>query len=189
MTPAKKTIIGVTGTHASGKDTVALYICEKYKLKSYSTSDEIRYEATRLNIDHGRASLFSLANKLRSEFGPGELALRALGRIEEDLALITAIRNVGEIKYLKKQTNLYLVSVDGPIEVRYERAKIRERLGDGKSLEEFRIAEEREMYASDVGQQLIPCMRLADYFMINDGSLDKLYGRTEEVMKAILHAI
>ena len=182
----RKIIIGVTGTHASGKDTVASYICEKYKLKSYSTSDEIRYEATKLNLDHSRTKMFVLANQLRERFGAGELARRALNRIKEDMAVITSIRNVGEIEYLKKQTDFYLISVDGPIEIRYERAVKRERLGDGKTLEDFRIGEEREMYASELGQQLIPCMKMADYFVINDGTIEKLDIRTEEVMKAIM---
>jgi len=182
----KKTIIGITGTHASGKDTVAEYISKKYNLKGYSTADEVRYEATKLGLDHSRANLFVLANKIRDKFGKGELAKRALNRAESNIALVTSLRNVGEIEYLQKQSNFYLISVDGPIEIRYERAKNRERIGDGKTLEEFRAAEEKEMYASESGQQLIPCMNLADYFVINDGTLERLRARTDEVMKAIL---
>ena len=182
----RKTIIGVTGTHASGKDTVAEYICEKYNLKSYSTSDEVRYEATKEGMDHSRASLFVVANKIRSQFGTGELARRALEHSKDDVALVTGIRNVGEIDYLKEHTNFYLISVDAAIEARYERARKRDRVGDGKTLEEFRAGEEKEMYQSEVGQQLIPCMRLADYFIINNGTLEELRGRTDEVMKTIL---
>ena len=185
----KKIIIGITGTHASGKDTVADYISKKYNLKSYSTSDEVRYEATKQGVDHSRASMFILANKIRKEFCAGELARRALGRIsdDEDVALVTGIRNIGEIEYLRERSNFYLISVDAPIEVRYERAIKRERAGDGKTLEEFRLAEEKEMYASEVGQQLIPCMRTADYFIINKGTLSELEARTGEVIKAILN--
>ncbi len=186
----KKIIIGVTGTHASGKDTVADYICKKYELKSYSTSDEIRYEASRLNMDHSRANLFVLANQIREHLGSGELAKRALNRVQldENMALITSIRNIGEIEYLKKHSNFYLISVDGPISIRFERAAKRERMGDGKTLEDFRMAEEKEMYANGAGQQLTPCMKMADYFIINDGTLEKLNERTDEVMKAILYS-
>ncbi|MDO8493555.1 MAG: AAA family ATPase [bacterium] len=187
--PDKKIIIGVTGTHASGKDTVAEHICKKYNLKSYSTSDEVRYEATSIGVDHSRASMFKLANKIRGEFGPGELAMRALARINRDeiVALVTGIRNIGEIEYLKKHANFHLISVDGPIEVRYERAHKRMRAGEQmKTFEEFREGEEKEMNQSDLGQQLIPCMRAADYFIVNDGSLEELEQRTDEVIKAIL---
>lgn len=186
---SKKTIIGITGTHASGKDTVADYISKKNNLKSYSTSDEIRHEATKLGIDHSRASLFKLANEIRGQFGLGELARRALDKVgaDKEMALITGIRNMGEIDYLKEHTNFYLISVDAPIEARYERAMKRERDGDGKTLEEFRIAGEKEMYDSEVGQQLIPCMRRADFFIINDSSLEDLNSRTDEIVKAILN--
>ncbi len=182
-----KNIIGITGTHASGKDTVADHISKIFKIKSYSTSDEVRYEATQQGIDHSRSSLFILANKIRVEFGAGELARRSLDKVQNNVAIITGIRNVGEIDYLKKHSNFFLISVDGPIEVRYERSKNRRRTGDAESLEDFRAAEEKEMNAGNNGQQLIACMRNADYFIINDGSLDDLNFRTDEVMKAIMH--
>ena len=181
-----KIIIGVTGTHASGKDTVADYICGKYNLKNYSTSDEVRYEATKRGLDHSRANLHDIANEIREKFGTGEWAKRALERMNENMAAVTAIRNIGEIEYLKKNSDFYLIAVDAPIEIRYERARGRDRIGDGKTLEEFRLGEERELNAGIAGQQLVPCMRMADYFILNDGTLEDLNNRTEEIMKAII---
>jgi dephospho-CoA kinase len=187
----KKTIIGVTGTLASGKDTVADYISKKYDLKNYSTSDEVRYEATKRGVDHARASLVQVANSIRSEMGLGELARRALERVSESekVALITGIRNVGEIKYLKENSNFYLISVDGPIEVRYERAKNRKRIGDGTTFEDFRNSEETELSNKEVGEhgiELLPCMRMGDFFIINDSTVEDLNMRVDEVVKAIL---
>ena len=185
-----KLIIGITGTHASGKDTVALRICERYSAENYSTGDEVRHEATKLLLDHSRFNLFTLGNKLREEFGSHVLALRALNRAHKhaDIALITGIRNVGEIEYLRKNSNFYLIAVDGPIGVRYQRATARKRIGEGKTLDEFRVSEEKEMNAGGSGQQLTPCMKLADYFILNNESLEKLFERTDEVAKAIMYA-
>lgn len=188
----KKTIIGVTGTLASGKDTVADHISKNYNIKSYSTSDEVRYEATKRGVDHTRASLVEVANSIRAEFGLGELAKRALERVTADdqISLITGIRNTGEVKYLKENSNFLLISIDGPIEVRYERAKQRGRIGDGTTFEDFRVSEERELSNKEVGEhgiELLPCMRMADFFIINDGSLDELKTRVDEVVKAILN--
>ena len=182
----KKLIIGVTGTHASGKDTVADYICTKYGSNNYSTSEEIGYELTLRGMDHSRPNKFAVANEIRENLGAGELARRALARVKENLAVVTAIRNVGEIKYLKENSNFCLIAVDAPIEMRYERAMGRERFGDGKTLIEFKAGEEKETNAGVNGQQLIPCMRLADYFIINDGTLGDLYNRVDEIAKAIL---
>ncbi len=190
----RKTIIGITGTLASGKDTVAEYICKKYNLKSYSTSDEVRHEATKRGLEHGRANMLKIANQVRADLGLGELAKRAIERVptNEMIALVTGIRNMGEIEYLKEQTNFYLISVDGPIDIRYKRAKNRKRIGDGTTFEAFRKSEEVELYNKDVGKhgiELISCMRAADYFMVNDGTLEDLNTRTDEVVKAILNQV
>lgn len=182
----KKLIIGVTGTHASGKDTVADYICKKFNTSNYSTSEEIGYELTERGMDHSRPNKFAVANEIRETLGTGELARRALNRVREDIAVVSAIRNIGEIEYLKQNSNFYLIAVDAPIDLRYERAALRERFGDGKTLAEFKAGEEQEINAGEKGQQLVPCMRLADYFIVNDGTLEHLKERIEEILNAIM---
>ncbi|MEK7071052.1 MAG: hypothetical protein AAB966_04550, partial [Patescibacteria group bacterium] len=113
----KSIIIGVTGTHASGKDTVAEYICKKYNTTNYSTSEEIGYELTTRGMDHSRPNKFTVANEIRETLGTGELAKRALIRVKEDIAVVSALRNIGEIEYLKQNSNFYLIAVDAPIGV------------------------------------------------------------------------
>ena len=177
----RKLIVGVTGTHASGKDTVASYICKKYNTSDYSTSEEIGYELTTRGMDHSRPNKFTVANEIRETLGTGELAKRAMARVKENIAVVSAIRNMGEIEYLKQNSNFYLIAVDAPIDMRYDRAMKRERFGDGKTLAEFKAGEEQEINAGIMGQQLVPCMRLADYFIVNDGTLEHLTERIEEI--------
>lgn len=184
-----KIIIGVTGTHASGKDTVAEYICQKYNTSNYSTSEEIGYELTKRGMDHSRPNKFIVANEIRETLGTGELAKRALNRVKEDIAVISAIRNPGEIEYLKQNSRFYLIAVDAPIDMRYDRAAKRERFGDGKTLADFKTGEEQEINAGITGQQLVPCMRLADYFILNDGTLEHLKERIEEILNAIMNRV
>jgi len=181
-----KLIIGVTGTHASGKDTVAGYICKKFNTTDYSTSAEIGYELDSRGMDQSRPNKFTVANELREALGTGELAKRALGRVREDIAVVSAIRNIGEIEYLKENSKFYLIAVDAPIDMRYDRAVKRERIGDGKTLAEFKAGEEQEIDAGITGQQLVPCMRLADYFIVNDGTIETLGERIEEILNAII---
>jgi dephospho-CoA kinase len=182
----KKVIIGVTGTISGGKDAVAEYICGKYNLKNYSLSDTIRAEATKRGQDHSRETLFALGNELRAGFGPEELAKRVLGLINERVAVVTSIRNLGEVAYFKENTNFYFISVDAPIELRYQRSIDRNRAGDSKTFEDFKDAEEKEMAGDKTKQQLVACMRAGDFFVINDGTLEKLYDRVDEIMKSIL---
>lgn len=191
MREGLRVVIGVTGTHASGKDTVAGLICERFETKDYSTSTEIGHELSLRGMDHSRANKVSVGNELRKRFGPGELARRALARASESFVVISAIRNVGEIEYLRQNSCFFLISVDAPIELRYKRSCHRERFGDGKTFSDFRALEDRERDAGATGQQLFPCMALADFSIVNDSTpehLRKCVGRVLDKILAWLDA-
>ena len=181
----KKIVIGITGTHGSGKDTAAEKICRRYKTKDYSTSTEIGYELTERGMDHSRPNKVVVANELREKFGAGELARRSLSRATEEIIVISAIRNVGEIEYLREHSNFFLISVDAPIELRYERVSKRERFGDGKTFEEFKAGEDRERDAGPTSQQLFPCMALADFSIVNDSDLENLNRQIEKAVDIV----
>ncbi|MBI3631904.1 MAG: hypothetical protein HY225_00440 [Candidatus Vogelbacteria bacterium] len=181
-----KKIIGVIGTISSGKDTVAEYICLTRKIKNFSFSDEIRQEATARGLSNARANLFNLANELRSNYGPDELARRVVNRIREDLAIVTSIRYPGELQFMRENSDFTLISVDAPIELRFQRSRERGRLGDGNTFEQFKSAEDNELRGGDPNLQFIRVMRAADYFIINDGTLEKLHNRVDEIVRAIL---
>jgi len=182
---SKKIVIGITGTLGSGKDTAAEYVCRRYKTQDYSTSTEIGYELTKRGMDHSRPNKVVVANELREKFGTGELARRCLARATEEILVISAIRNVGEIEYLRENSNFFLISVDAPIELRYERITKRERLGDGKTFEDFKVSEDRERNAGPTGQQLFPCMALADFTVINDSDLETFSRRIDQAIDIV----
>lgn len=182
-------IIGVTGTNASGKDTVADYLKDKYGFKNYSLSDEIRIEATQRGLSHERENLRTIGNELREKFAPNELAVRATNRITtdgEESIIVTSVRNPAEVEYLKNNfPNFKLIYVDAPVEMRYERSVARGRVGDGITLSDFRAAEAKELEGGKTGQQLLKCQELADFKIINDGTLEKLFEETEKVLSQI----
>ncbi|HBM45908.1 MAG: hypothetical protein UT05_C0001G0116 [Parcubacteria group bacterium GW2011_GWF2_38_76] len=182
-------IIGITGTNASGKDTVADYLRDKHDFKNYSLSDEIRLEASRRGISHERENLRKLGNEIREKFAPNELAVRATKRILEDKegkVIVTSIRNPAEIEYLKNNfLNFKLIYVDAPVEMRYERSKARGRVGDGVNLDDFSVAEAKELEGGKTGQQLVACSKLADFSIMNDGSLEKLFEEAENILTKI----
>ena len=182
----EKTIIGVIGTISSGKDAVADYICSQFSLKNYSFSNELRYEAAARGLDNARANLFAIANELRSNYGSEELARRTLSRISEELAIVTSVRYPAELKYLRDNSNFYLISVDAPIELRFEMSRQRGRIGDGETFEKFKQAEDHELRGDNPELHFLSCMRAADYFVINDGTLEELNKRVDEIMKAVL---
>lgn len=181
-----KLVIGIVGTISSGKDTVAEYLCQKLKVKNYSFSDEIRYEAKVRGLDITRDQLFIIANELRSKFGFEELARRTLNRIQEDVAVVTSIRYPGELQFMRENSKFTLISVDAPIELRFQRSLDRGRIGDGETFEKFKLAEDHELRSSGTELQFIKVMRAADYFVVNDGTPDELHDRVDDIVRAIL---
>src|SRR3990167_6671555 len=171
-------IIGLTGKNASGKGEAANYLKSK-GFVYYSLSDVIREEATKRGIGHSRDNLINLGNELRKKFGPDYLAKQINIKIKQQLKkkknfVIDSIRSPHEAKELIKNKGFILVGVDAPIELRFKRLLERNRLGDAKTLEEFKSQEERENLKSDTNQQLDKTLGMADKVIVNDGTLEEL---------------
>ncbi|MEI6296161.1 MAG: AAA family ATPase [bacterium] len=182
-------VIGVTGTNASGKDAVAEYLNKKYGYKNYSLSNEIRFELTKLGLEHSRENLIMKGNQIRENFDANELAIRAINRIISDgisEVIVTSIRNPAEIIELKNNfKDFRMIFVDAPVAIRYERSQKRGRMGDGESLEEFIEKESRELDAGEKGQRLIACSKLADFKISNDKDLKHLEDEIEKIISQI----
>ena len=114
-------IIGLTGSFCAGKDTAANYLVKK-GLIHYSLSDSIREEADRKEIQKTRENLQNLGNELRAKYGNSVLAKRVLKRYTKNKScIVTSLRHPDEIKELRKQNDFYLVNMDGPAKLRFER--------------------------------------------------------------------
>jgi len=175
-------IIGLTGTFASGKDTVAEYL-EKRGFEHFSLSDEIRKIASERKIITTRDNLRELGNTLRNEFGADYLPKRVLKRAKGKKILISSIRQPAEINYLKKRGNFVLIAVDAPIEIRFKRLKRRSRSGDPKTLRGLIEKEKKEMQSKGKNvQKLHECMLRADYIVVNDGNFNELYKEVDRVL-------
>src|SRR3989344_8860023 len=141
-------ILGLTGKNASGKGEVANYLKSKGFIY-YSLSDVIREVATKRNLEHSRDNLIRLGNELRKNFGPNYLAQQINNKIKNQLKnnskqnfAIDSIRSPFEAKELMRNKGFVLVGIDAPIELRFQRLLERNRLGDAKTLEEFKQQEQ-----------------------------------------------
>lgn len=184
-------IIGLTGKNASGKGEVANYLKSKGFIY-YSLSDALREEATKKGLEHSRENLINLGNALRKKYGSNYLAVQINDKIKQQLKhnknknfVIDSIRSPYEAKELMKNNNFVLVGVDAPIELRFKRLLERSRLGDAKTLEEFKQQEQRENLKSETNQQLDATFGMADKFILNDGSLKELYKNIDSLLKKI----
>lgn len=178
-------IIAIGGTLSSGKDTIAHYL-EKKGFVHLSLSDELREIARERGFETGREILHNIAKEVRSNFGDDylmRLVVEKIGDSKKENFVITSIHHPEEVKYLKKRGALLWV-VDAPLELRFERAKLRKRIGDGAALEEFKIQEELELNSPEAGgQRLQEVFKLGDHFIFNDGTEEELLKKIDELLE------
>ncbi len=176
-------VIGLTSRNAAGKDEVARYLVKRRDFSYFSLSDILRSELSRRNLPITRENLIETGNALREKRGPGalaELALKALEKVER--AVVVSLRNPGEVEVLRQREDFILVGVDAPLELRWERARARSRPEDPGSLEEFVAQERAELAGTTHQQQLDACFAMCDRVLVNDGSLEELYRKVEELL-------
>lgn len=178
-------IIGLTGKNASGKGEVANYLKDK-SFYFHSLSDAIRDELNSRKVPITRDSLIETGNELRSKFGADILARRILEKLDANRNyVIDSIRNPAEVEAFRKTSRFVLLNIDAPDEVRFERIKSRNRENDPKTVKEFRQKEEAESKNVPAHMQSIEdCQKMADYTIINDGSLEKLHSKVQEIVSS-----
>lgn len=184
-------ILGLIGKNASGKGEVANYLKKKGFIY-FSLSDELREEATKKSLSHERETLISLGNILRKQNGPQYLAEKISNKIKNNLKngngknfVVDSIRSPFEAKEFMKNKDFLLIGIDAPIELRFERLKNRNRIGDAKTLEEFKKQEEMENTKNPVSQQLDATFSLAGKRINNNGSLGELHEKIDELLEEL----
>ena len=172
-------IIGITGSNAAGKDTVAEILEEKGFIH-YSLSDILRDELKKQNKEIIRENLINIGNELRKNNSPSILADKTIKKLERNKDyVITSIRNPNEAKSLLKQPNFNLIFVNAPINLRYKRYK-KEKI----SFKQFVKDEKTENSKDKNKQQLNSCKELATIEIVNNSTLNKLQ---EKVNKLIIY--
>jgi len=198
--------IGLSGTILAGKGVVRELLTKRYNAYSFSLSDMLREEADERGIEKTRQVLTDIADELRLKNGNGALAEMALEKISKmkqhnDVVVIDSIRNPGEVEMLRTalKRHFFLIFIDAPIELRYQRSLERKREGEGgktflefeaKDREEVRgrsdrlIVDERGHHGEmiDYGVNLGACKRKANKVLINDGAIQELEWKAVEAV-------
>lgn len=142
-------IIGLAGTFAGGKDTLATYLVEHYGYIHISTSDMVRQEAMARFESIERPILFKTATEVRYNEGAGAFVLRALDQAGGNPVIISGLRSIGERDEIKRRGGV-VIFVDAPVKVRYERMKARLRDAEVQlTFDEFNAGEQKEWHAGD----------------------------------------
>ncbi|MEM7821498.1 MAG: AAA family ATPase [Candidatus Aenigmatarchaeota archaeon] len=183
-------VIGVTGTIGSGKSIVREFLIKRFNCYCVLLSSVIKTEGRKKKTS--RRELQDLGNELRKKYGAHILAKLAVDYLQKnkEMAVIDGIRNPAEAEFLKKTfgNNFFLIAVDAPKEIRFERLLKRGTERDPKNYEEFIEMDEREMGKGEpeYGQQVEKCMKMADFLLINDGRIEEVESKLDEILKKIM---
>ena len=181
-------IIGLSGTFASGKDTLAKHLMQSKNFMHVSTGDMVRAVAEAEYGNTERPTLLKTANELRRKRGPGVLA--DLG-IEKYVAegsgfnglVISGVRTLGEATAIQTNGGI-IVFVDAPMDLRYKRIQDRKRANEESlSLEDFKKSEEEETrtdHSDPYVQDLAGVRELADIIVTNDNNLEMFFADAEQ---------
>lgn len=174
-----KTVIGIIGPLASGKDTASVHLHKFTGFPIHQVSDIIKGLAMQENISMDRDSLISYARHLTEKYGPDYFVRIALSKLP-DFSILTGMRQVGQIHYLRNNCNLLLIGVTASSETRFLRMKLRNKSGDPLTFEEFLKIEERDNKSSV--QNVEECMKQAAYVIENNGTIEQLYEKLNHLL-------
>lgn len=180
-----KTILGLVGSLASGKETTKKYLVEKYNAKDCRFSTILRDVLERVTVPNSRENLQKISTILRANFGENLLA-KAIAmdasKLDADIVVIDGVRRFTDIEHLNELPNFILVKIDAEPQIRYERMKLRnENAGDDKkTFEEFMKDHEAE-----ADKQIPEVMKSAKYAIDNSGTFEDLYKQIDEIIKKL----
>lgn len=182
-------IIGVTGTNGAGKGTLPEYLTERHGFAHHSARAFIVEEIVRRGLPVDRTTMNATANDLRKTYGPEYVIKQLFERARESGgdAIIESVRALGEAAFLK-ENGAFVVAIDADRRIRYDRITKRASETDRVSFEEFCLQEDREMAQTEAYDMNVRgVMDMADYTLMNDGSLEELHTAIEEMLIELRH--
>lgn len=182
----KKIILGLTGKIACGKGTFADYLIEKYRAKKFGFSDPLKETLSIYDIELTRHNLQMLSTLLRQNFSEDILAKALMKRAtaaKENIVIIDGVRRLTDIENFRSLDNFFLVYIDTDEKIRYERYIRRNQSpGDEKmSYEDFRKKDNAESE-----NQIEGLKKFTKYIITNNGSVEELLQKTDEIIKKLI---
>lgn len=142
--------------------------------------DVIRGLAREKGLSPTPENLGRLATGIREEGGDDAVAILCVEKINamtEDVVLVDGIRSIREVGVFGEEFEVALVAVFSPQKTRYARLTARGRSDDPQDMATFKARDDRELSFS-----LAHAIALADYTVLNDGSLEDLESEFESLL-------
>ena len=178
----KKTIIGLVGELASGKDVTKKYLEDNYGASCHRFSTILRDVLRRLYLPIVRENLQNLSTTLRGRFGEDLLAKIIAEDVKNDpheIIVVDGIRRDADMAYLKTIPSFVLISLEVDAKVRYERLIKRQENADdaSKTYDQFLADGQKETEL-----EIPKVMAEANFKLNNNGSREELYKQIETII-------
>ncbi len=180
-------IIGIAGTLGAGKGTVVEHLKTK-GFVHYSSSGILKEILRESGQVESRKNLSHLADELmkKHEGGIFHFSHERAQRSGTSNYILEAIHRVSEAEYVRSIGGV-VIGVDADIKVRYARVVQRkEGEKDNVTYEQFlKDAAREDEGETGTGPNIRAVLKMADFIIMNDGSLEELYAHIEEVLQKI----
>ncbi len=185
-----KLVIGIVGKIRSGKGTVEQILTQKFKQNGFSVishrfSDVLRETEKGWNLPTGRETQQKLVLAMRHYFGQDVLAKAVYSRVLEsqsDIIILDGLRWIdADYPLLRNLPNNFLIYVDAPAEIRWQRSLIQDNQKldeDGASFESFLIRDE-----APNERDILLFKSRADFIIDNSKDSDSLAAQVSECVK------
>ena len=174
-------LYAIVGMCGSGKSIASDYLVSKGFNKVYFggvTMDKLKEANLEVNPENEKM----MREKLRSELGMGAFAIVLLPKIKECFnngnTVLDGVYSYDEVKILKENfPELKIIDIVCDKDIRYDRLSIRE----------VRPLTNEEASARDIAEveniAKAPPIAMADYYILNNGSVEEYKTRLEEILE------
>lgn len=180
-------IVAIVGMCGTGKSEAAKYIEETYKFKSVYFGGYVLKEVKKRNLEINADNEKIVREDLRSQYGLDVIARRAVNDINSFLqagsnVIIDGLYSFSEYLFLKEKfgKQLFVLSIQSTRKIRYQRLGARET----RSLTPGQV-DERDFSEIKNIEKAGP-IAVADYHIINDDDLQRLYEHIDGIFQEIL---
>jgi len=178
-----KLVIGLTGMPGAGKSAV-VKVAKERDYKIVVMGDVVREEVEKRRMKPTPKDVGKMMLELRRMEGEAVIARRCIPKIEkamEQKVLIDGVRSLSEVEEFRKHfLGFSIIAVHASPEIRFERLYRRRRSDDPRNWETFH---ERDMRELTVG--LGNAIAMAEYIIVNEGSLEVVKDKIREVMRKV----
>ncbi|MDB5195023.1 MAG: hypothetical protein JWO84_207 [Parcubacteria group bacterium] len=186
-------ILGITGTNGAGKGAVVDYLVQKKGFTHYSVRDLIIEEVEKRGLELNRINIGETGTDMRRTNDPAYFTNTFIERAQDagqENIIIESIRALAEAENIHRHGG-FMVGVDAPPALRYERITARGTVTDKVSLEEFHEQEDREYRPKDSNDpaqmNVLGVLAASDCTLMNDGTLEELQAKIDTMLTDLSH--